>query len=148
MSSLAALTTITWSPASTCGAHVGLCLPRSKVATSLATRPSTAPSASTTCHARAMSPGLGLYVRTGKKRLLLSEATQTIGSEPVTSEEGGGSADRLCKAEPATAAGGGFADRCRKSRSLRRRRSKSNKEELHDGSPDRGAGARDHRRAR
>src|SRR5262249_51691083 len=131
MSSLAALTTITWSPASTCGAHVGLCLPRSKVATSLATRPSTAPSASTTCHARSMSPGLGLYVRTGKKRLLLSEATQTIGSEPVTSEEGGG-----------------FADRRRKSRSLRRRRSKSNKEELHDGSPDRGAGARDHRRAR
>ncbi len=38
---LSALTTMTKSPVSTCGAKVGLCLPRSRVATWLASRPST-----------------------------------------------------------------------------------------------------------
>src|SRR5690606_7707848 len=47
-----------------CGAYVGLCLPRSRVATSVAKRPRTIPSASITCQARVMSPGLGVYVDT------------------------------------------------------------------------------------
>ena len=59
-----ALTMITWSPVSMWGAKVGLCLPRRMRATSVARRPSTRPSASTTCHARVISLALGLYVRT------------------------------------------------------------------------------------
>jgi hypothetical protein len=43
-----ALTTMTWSPVSMCGAKVGLCLPRSTRAISVHMRPSTRPSASTT----------------------------------------------------------------------------------------------------
>ena len=49
---LAAFTMITWSPVSMCGAKIGLCLPRSRRATSVAMRPSTRPLASTTCQAR------------------------------------------------------------------------------------------------
>src|SRR5947208_1523157 len=96
-SSFAALTTITWSPTSTCGAQIGLCLPRSSLATSVARRPSTAPSASITCQARSMSLGLGLNVRTRNKRLLLQEAAQTIAVKPVACG-GGGFADRRRKA--------------------------------------------------
>src|SRR5690606_15972034 len=48
-----------------CGAKMGLCLPRSRVATWLASRPNTTSAASITCHCRSMSPGFGLYVRTG-----------------------------------------------------------------------------------
>src|SRR3954471_2825419 len=47
------------------GAKVGLCLPRSTRATSVARRPSTSPSASTTCQARWISAGFGENVRTG-----------------------------------------------------------------------------------
>src|SRR4051812_6873166 len=65
MSSFAALITTTWSPTSTFGAQIGLCLPRSSVATSVATRPRRWPSASTTSQARSMSDGLGVKVRTG-----------------------------------------------------------------------------------
>src|SRR3954451_14831976 len=54
----------TKSPASTCGANWGLCLPRSSCAVWLASRPSTTSVASMTCQARVMSPGLGEYVRT------------------------------------------------------------------------------------
>src|SRR3954471_10082831 len=54
----------TKSPASTCGANWGLCLPRSRIAVWLASRPSTTSVASMTCQARVMSPGLGVYVRT------------------------------------------------------------------------------------
>src|SRR4051794_26568422 len=54
----------TKSPASTCGANCGLCLPRSRIAVWLASRPSTTSVASMTCQARVMSPGLGVYVRT------------------------------------------------------------------------------------
>ena len=61
---MAALTTMTWSPQSTWGAQIGLCLPRSSVATWVATRPSTRPSASTTCQARVMSEGFGVKVGT------------------------------------------------------------------------------------
>src|SRR3954470_15485598 len=54
----------TKSPTSTCGAYWGLCLPRSRIAVWLASRPSTTSVASMTCQARATSPGLGVYVRT------------------------------------------------------------------------------------
>src|SRR5918994_531607 len=61
---LSALTMITWSPVSMCGANTGLCLPRRTRATSVASRPSTMPSASTTCQARWISEAFGLYVGT------------------------------------------------------------------------------------
>src|SRR3712207_1221876 len=54
----------TKSPRSRCGAYWGLCLPRSRIAVWLASRPSTTSVASMTCQARAISPGLGEYVRT------------------------------------------------------------------------------------
>src|SRR4051812_13936865 len=54
----------TKSPTSTCGAYWGLCLPRSRIAVWLASRPSTTSVASMTCQVRAISPGLGEYVRT------------------------------------------------------------------------------------
>src|SRR5687767_13271501 len=54
----------TKSPTSTCGAYCGLCLPRRSCAVWLASRPSTTSVASMTCQARAISPGLGEYVRT------------------------------------------------------------------------------------
>src|SRR4051794_30797843 len=54
----------TKSPTSTCGAYWGLCLPRSRIAVWLASRPSTTSVASMTCQARTTSPGLGVYVRT------------------------------------------------------------------------------------
>src|SRR5215207_1936983 len=56
--------TTTKSPPSTCGANVGLCLPRSRVAIWTASRPSTTSVASITCHSRVTSAGFGLYVRT------------------------------------------------------------------------------------
>src|SRR5881409_548851 len=59
-----ALTTTTKSPVSRCGANVGLCLPRSRVAAWTASRPSTTSLASMTCHVRVISLGLGLYVDT------------------------------------------------------------------------------------
>src|SRR3984957_2270400 len=46
------------------GAKVGLCLPRSTEATSVASRPRTRPSASTMRQVRVMSAGLGENVRT------------------------------------------------------------------------------------
>src|SRR5918998_3376970 len=61
---LSALTTITWSPVSMCGANTGLCLPRSTRATSVASRPRTMPSASTTYQARWISEAFGVYVGT------------------------------------------------------------------------------------
>ena len=48
---MSALTTMTWSPVSMWGAKVGLCLPRRMRATSVARRPRTRPSASTTYQA-------------------------------------------------------------------------------------------------
>ena len=62
---LSELITITWSPMSGFGANMGLCLPRSTEATSVASRPRTRPSASTILQARVISAGLGVYVRTG-----------------------------------------------------------------------------------
>ena len=59
---------ITKSPVSTCGAKVGLCLPRRSVAAWEASRPSTTSVASITCQARVISPGLGLYVGTDLPR--------------------------------------------------------------------------------
>ena len=58
-STLSALTTITWSPVSIWGANIGLCLPRSSVATSDARRPRTWPLASNTYQRRSMCSGLG-----------------------------------------------------------------------------------------
>jgi hypothetical protein len=55
-----ALTTITKSPVSTCGANAGFVLPRSVAATTAASRPSVLPSASTTHHLRGTSFGLGV----------------------------------------------------------------------------------------
>src|SRR5579862_3895045 len=63
MTTLEALTTMTWSPVSRWGAKIGLCLPRRMRATSVARRPRTSPSASTRCQARWTSFGLGEYVR-------------------------------------------------------------------------------------
>src|SRR5699024_7316378 len=65
---LSALTTMTKSPVSRCGAYVGLCLPRSNVATSVASLPSTTFSASITCQERVISPGFGVYVGKGLPR--------------------------------------------------------------------------------
>src|SRR5207249_8523122 len=53
---------ITGSPVSRLGAKVALCLPRRIVATCVARRPSVAPSASTTRHARCTSLAFGAYV--------------------------------------------------------------------------------------
>src|SRR5437899_2044208 len=50
---------MTWSPVSMWGAKIGLCLPRRIFATSEASLPSTAPSASTTYQRRSMSRGRG-----------------------------------------------------------------------------------------
>src|SRR5437867_3776385 len=55
---------ITGSPVSRLGAKVALCLPRRIVATCVARRPSVAPSASTTRHARCTSLAFGAYVFT------------------------------------------------------------------------------------
>src|SRR5688500_6501351 len=54
--------TTTWSPVSRCGEKLGLCLPRSRLATSDARRPSTTPSASTSHHSRVISLGLVTWV--------------------------------------------------------------------------------------
>src|SRR4029450_4378809 len=60
---LAALMTITWSPVSTWGAKIGLCLPRRMRATWAASRPRTWPSASTTYQSRVRSRARGENVR-------------------------------------------------------------------------------------
>src|SRR6478735_9933870 len=48
----------TWSPQSTCGVKLGLCLPRRMLAMIVATRPTTRPSASIRCHFLSTSAGL------------------------------------------------------------------------------------------
>src|SRR3954471_24347250 len=50
--------TTTWSPQSTCGVKLGLCLPRRILATIVARRPTTSPSASIRCHFLSTSAGL------------------------------------------------------------------------------------------
>src|SRR6187200_2477210 len=50
--------TTTWSPQSTCGVKLGLCLPRRILAIIVATRPTTSPSASIKCHFFSTSAGL------------------------------------------------------------------------------------------
>src|SRR5204863_1960086 len=50
--------TTTWSPQSTCGVKLGLCLPRRMLAMIVATRPTTSPSASIRCHFLSTSAGL------------------------------------------------------------------------------------------
>src|SRR5689334_25308133 len=47
----------TWSPQSTCGVKLGLCLPRRMLATIVARRPTTRPSASIRCHFFSTSDG-------------------------------------------------------------------------------------------
>src|SRR5690349_12652164 len=77
--------TTTKSPPSTCGANVGLCLPRSRVAIWTASRPSTTSVASITCHSRVTSAGFGLYVRTVVD-LRFSEVDKTdtdVGERPA-----------------------------------------------------------------
>src|SRR3954452_15130246 len=64
MATLSALMTMTKSPPSTFGVNVGLCLPRSSVATATASRPRTTSVASTTYHVRVVSPAFGVYVGT------------------------------------------------------------------------------------
>src|SRR5689334_2250047 len=49
--------TTTWSPQSTCGVKLGLCLPRRMLAMIVATRPTTRPSASIRCHFFSTSAG-------------------------------------------------------------------------------------------
>src|SRR3954464_15934019 len=71
---------MTWSPVSMWRAEIGLCLPRRIRATSVAMRPSTRPSASTTCQARWISDGFGVNVRTrspSSKRSGLSDCSLT-----------------------------------------------------------------------
>src|SRR4051794_5681257 len=48
----------TWSPQSTCGVKLGLCLPRNMLATIVASRPPTSPSESIRCHFFSPSAGL------------------------------------------------------------------------------------------
>ena len=72
---------MTKSPPSTCGAKVGLCLPRSSVAAWVARRPRTTSVASMTNHSRVISPALGLYVRMGP---LLSLARRDLDSVRTT----------------------------------------------------------------
>src|SRR3954454_1575641 len=74
----------TKSPTSTCGAYWGLCLPRSRIAVWLASRPSTTSVASMTCQARATSPGLGVYVRTA---LVSSVVVGKAGGSPHRERE-------------------------------------------------------------
>src|SRR4051794_10086497 len=50
--------TTTWSPQSTCGVKLGLCLPRRMLAMIVARRPTTRPSASIRCHFLSTSAGL------------------------------------------------------------------------------------------
>src|SRR4026207_1094877 len=50
--------TTTWSPQSTCGVKLGLCLARRVLAMIVATRPTTRPSASIRCHFFSTSAGL------------------------------------------------------------------------------------------
>src|SRR3954451_11881298 len=69
----------TWSPVATWRANIGLCLPRRTRATSVAMRPSTRPSASTTCQARWMSDGLGENVRTRVLLRGVAELTDSRG---------------------------------------------------------------------
>jgi len=52
--------------ASICGVKIGLCLPRSRIATMVASRPSTSPSASITTHFLSMSASLAENVFIGK----------------------------------------------------------------------------------
>src|SRR2546428_3039852 len=59
---LAAFTTTTGSPVSRCGEKLGLCLPRRRVATRVASRPSVAPSASTSFQCRSISALFVVYV--------------------------------------------------------------------------------------
>src|ERR1700733_5625954 len=58
MFTLPALTTTTLSPQSTCGVNCGLCLPRSRLATTTARRPRTTPSASISTQPFVTSDGL------------------------------------------------------------------------------------------
>src|SRR5256712_12427097 len=59
---LAAFTTTTGSPVSRCGEKLGLCFPRRRVATRVASRPSVAPSASTSFQCRSISALFVVYV--------------------------------------------------------------------------------------
>src|SRR3989442_15381727 len=59
---LAAFTTMTGSPVSRCGEKLALCFPRRSVATRVASRPSVAPSASTTFQCRSISAVFVAYV--------------------------------------------------------------------------------------
>src|SRR3712207_5696407 len=85
----------TKSPTSTCGANWGLCLPRSRMAVWLASRPSTTSVASMTCQARVMSPGLGEYVRT---RLTVLRRRQAGGWWDRLTEHGRREADTEVRA--------------------------------------------------
>src|ERR671910_1740275 len=84
---LSALTMITWSPVSMCGANTGLCLPRRTRATSVASRPSTMPSASTTCQARWISEAFGLYV--GTPATFTAIRTRGAGAQEATDKPTG-----------------------------------------------------------
>src|SRR3954462_14557704 len=112
----------TKSPTSTCGANCGLCLPRSRIAVWLASRPSTTSVASMTCQARVTSPGLGEYVRTA----LVSSVAVGLAGGPPSPRTGDGAAraapagsrasrsryQQLDDAFPgATGAGHGWGDR-------------------------------------
>src|SRR5690242_13291515 len=99
----------TKSPTSTCGAYWGLCLPRRSCATWLASRPSTTSVASMTCQARAISPGLGEYVR------------MALVSSVVVGKAGGFASPRTGDGAARAAPAGSRANRPRYQRKSRRR---------------------------
>src|SRR3954452_18140875 len=89
---------MTKSPVSTWGAKIGLCLPRSRRATSVESRPSTRPSASMTCQARWMSVDFGENVRT--------ESLSCLGRAGPTGQDTGGPV-AAASARPGARSGGG-----------------------------------------
>src|SRR5688572_4217117 len=71
--------TTTKSPVSMCGAKIAFRLPRRTVAISLANRPSTLPSASTTHHLRWTSSGFGVKVFISNQFVCLGNSFETYG---------------------------------------------------------------------
>src|SRR5687768_11710401 len=97
----------TWSPQSTCGVKLGLCLPRRMLATIVASRPTTRPSASIRCHFFSTSAGLAALV------VFISAF---MGVDPLANEQrrscGSGADGGQMAADPRKVkANGGFVER-------------------------------------
>src|SRR3978361_896347 len=105
----------TKSPTSTWGAYWGLCLPRSRIALWVRRRPSTTAVASMTCQVRAISPGLGVYVRTA---LVSSVVVGKAGgfASPSTGDVATHGHQPACARQSATIPGAGQAIPARRRR--------------------------------